>query len=126
MTGCHPKDLTTVATRNLVEHREAADAILAPGSGWAGAACGGGALARRPCSSVLPRGRLAYVRPMWHPRVLPLLARRLDAAEREPGLGRASRSGGHRAGGTSCRLLDSGHNPYPVEVAQVAAERGPR
>ena len=73
-------------------------------------------------------GGLAFVRPLWHPDLLPLRgAERSTAAERTPGLGRKV------VAASSIEVRDavvvfsnSGVNPYPIEVAQGARERGAR
>ncbi|MCH1881645.1 sugar isomerase domain-containing protein [Agrococcus sp. ARC_14] len=71
-------------------------------------------------------GGLAGVRPIWHPRVLPLHgASASTAAEREPGLGRGvAEEAGIEPRDTVLVVSSSGINPYPVEIAQVARERG--
>jgi len=71
-------------------------------------------------------GGLACVRPLWDPTVLILAgARASSQAERTPGSGRAIVDA---AGLTSHDAVvvfsTSGVNPYPVEIAQGARERG--
>jgi len=71
-------------------------------------------------------GGLAFVRPLWHPDLLPLRgAERSTVAERTPGLGRevvaASTLGARDA---VVVFSNSGVNCYPIEVAQAARERG--
>lgn len=71
-------------------------------------------------------GGLAFVRPIWHPDVLPLTgARRATAAEREPGLGRrTAEEAAIEPADTVVVFSNSGVNPFPVEVAEHAVERG--
>ena len=71
-------------------------------------------------------GGLAFVRPLWHPDLLPLCgAERSTVAERTPGLGRevvaASTLGADDA---VVVFSNSGVNRYPIEVAQAARDRG--
>ncbi|MFV0373977.1 sugar isomerase domain-containing protein [Microbacterium sp.] len=71
-------------------------------------------------------GGLAYVRPLWDPSIMPLTgARAATSAERMPGGGRevAARAS-IRAADTVVVFSNSGINPYPVEIAQLARERG--
>ena len=71
-------------------------------------------------------GGLAFVRPIWHPRVLPFNgARAATSAEREVGLGAAVASeAGISADDTVIVFSNSGVNPFPVEVASAASEAG--
>lgn len=71
-------------------------------------------------------GGLAFVRPIWHSSVLPFTgARSATAAEREVGLGeREARAAGITAVDTIVVFSNSGTNPFPVEIAEVAAEAG--
>jgi len=71
-------------------------------------------------------GGLAAVRPLWDPRVLPLTsAADATRAEREAGLGtRAAERAGIEARDTVVVFSNSGTNPFPVEIARVAADRG--
>ena len=71
-------------------------------------------------------GGLAFVRPLWHPRILPLNgARAATEAEREPGLGRdTARASEMGQDDTVVVFSTSGINPYPVEIAEYARENG--
>ena len=73
-------------------------------------------------------GGLAFVRPLWHPDVLPLRgAGRSTAAERTPGLGRdVVAASSLRANDALVVFSNSGVNYYPIEVAQAARDRGAR
>lgn len=73
-------------------------------------------------------GGLAFVRPLWHPDLLPLRgAERSTAAERTPGLGReVVAASSLDARDAVVVFSNSGVNPYPIEVAQGARERGAR
>jgi len=71
-------------------------------------------------------GGLAFVRPLWHPDLLPLRgAERSTVAERTPGLGRGVVAAS-TLGATDAVVVfsNSGVNRYPIEVAQAARERG--
>lgn len=77
------------------------------------------------CETFYRAGGLAAVRPLWDPEVVPLGgALRSTAAEREIGRGRALIK---EAQPTPPDVLvvfsTSGRNPYPVEIAQEAADR---
>ncbi len=71
-------------------------------------------------------GGLAFVRPIWHPSVLPFYgARSATAAERESGLGAATATeAGIDEDDTVVIFSNSGANPFPVEVAEIAAAAG--
>lgn len=71
-------------------------------------------------------GGLAFVRPIWHERVLPFHgARTATAAEREEGLGaEAAAAAGIGPEDTVIVFSNSGVNPFPVEVAQAAKAAG--
>jgi len=71
-------------------------------------------------------GGLAFVRPLWHPDLLPLRgAERSTAAERTPGLGRDVVAASTVAAADAVVVFsNSGVNRYPIEVAQAARERG--
>jgi len=71
-------------------------------------------------------GGLAFVRPLWHPDLLPFNgARRATALEREPGVGaRVADEAGIRPDDTVVVFSNSGVNPYPVEIAERAAAAG--
>jgi uncharacterized phosphosugar-binding protein len=71
-------------------------------------------------------GGLAFVRPLWHPDILPLRgAERSTRAERTEGMGAAVvAEAGIRAGDVVVVFSTSGINPYPVEVARSARAHG--
>jgi len=71
-------------------------------------------------------GGLAFVRPIWHTRVLPLHgALAATAAEREVGLGaEAAVSAGIGPDDTVVVFSNSGTNPFPVEVAAAGRDAG--
>lgn len=71
-------------------------------------------------------GGLAFVRPIWHPRVLPLTgAMAATAAEREVGLGAgAADAAGIGPNDTIVVFSNSGTNPFPVEVALAGRAAG--
>jgi uncharacterized phosphosugar-binding protein len=78
-----------VATSNRAEIRRAAGAIAATGStGGLVRPTGAGHSLVAVLETFFRAGGLAFVRPIWHPRVLPFYgARAATAAEREEGLG---------------------------------------
>ncbi len=71
-------------------------------------------------------GGLAYVRPLWSEAILPLRgARASTTGERIPGKGRAvAEKAGITSADTVIVFSNSGINPYPVEIAEVAREAG--
>lgn len=71
-------------------------------------------------------GGLAFVRPLWHERVLPLHGSRASTdAEREEGLGRGvAEAAGITAEDTLVVFSNSGINPYPIEIARVGKDAG--
>ncbi|MBF4459400.1 sugar isomerase domain-containing protein [Pseudoclavibacter sp. VKM Ac-2867] len=71
-------------------------------------------------------GGLAFVSPLWHPEVLPFFgARSATSAERRPGLGRdVAEKADLAVEDTVVIFSNSGVNPYPVEIAEVAKDRG--
>lgn len=71
-------------------------------------------------------GGLAFVRPLWHPDLLPLNgARHATSLEREPGLGsQVAEEAGIAPEDTVVVFSNSGVNPYPVEIAERAAAAG--
>lgn len=78
------------------------------------------------CETFYRAGGLAAVRPLWDSEVLPLDgALRSSAAEREPGRGRALvEQARPEPPDVVVVFSTSGRNPYPVEIAQAALERG--
>lgn len=129
MTGADAiaRIVTDACERNATSTREAAGRIV-------GALAAGGIVrpagAGHSLATVLElffrAGGLAAVRPMWHPRVLPLHgAGASTAAEREPGLGRSvAEQAAISSHDVVLVVSTSGINPYPIEIAQVARERG--
>lgn len=71
-------------------------------------------------------GGLALVKPLWHPRIYPLnSATGSTAAEREPGLGAQVITAADPGPDDVVFIFsNSGINPYPIEIAQGARERG--
>ncbi|WP_242088325.1 sugar isomerase domain-containing protein [Microbacterium lacticum] len=71
-------------------------------------------------------GGLAFVRPLWSEDVLPLRgARASTTGERIPGRGRAvAEAAAITADDTVVVFSNSGINPYPVEIAEVARDAG--
>lgn len=71
-------------------------------------------------------GGLAFVRPIWHPRVLPFFgAAAATLAEREAGLGaEAAAAAGIEAADTIVVFSNSGTNPFPVEIAEAGRAAG--
>ncbi|WP_024875327.1 SIS domain-containing protein [Saccharomonospora piscinae] len=107
--------------------REAAGLLLdvLDGDGVIHAAGAGHSLAM-VCETFYRAGGLAAVRPLWDGEVLPLSgALRSSAAERAPGRGRALvERADLRPGDVVVVFSTSGRNPYPVEIARTALERG--
>lgn len=71
-------------------------------------------------------GGLAFVKPLWHERILPFTgARTATAAEREPGLGaQVARAAGVTSDDVVICFSNSGVNPYPVEICQAGRDAG--
>ncbi|MEH3090311.1 MAG: sugar isomerase domain-containing protein [Microbacterium arborescens] len=71
-------------------------------------------------------GGLAFVRPIWHPRILPLTgAASATSAEREVGLGAGvAETAGIGPDDTVVVFSNSGTNPFPVEVAEAGRAAG--
>ncbi|PJJ71533.1 putative phosphosugar-binding protein [Diaminobutyricimonas aerilata] len=119
--------VTDVCERNADGVRAVAEAIVASGrNGGLVRAAGAGHSLAAVLETFFRAGGLAHVRPLWHPRVLPLYgARTATAAEREPGLGReVAEAADIQPVDTVIVFSTSGINPYPVEVAQVARNAG--
>lgn len=113
--------------RNESSVREAAERIVASlAAGGLVRPAGAGHSLATVLELFFRAGGLAAVRPMWHPRVLPLHgAGTSTAAEREPGLGRSVAEEADIASDDVVLVIStSGINPYPIEIAQVARERG--
>ncbi|MFC0673654.1 sugar isomerase domain-containing protein [Brachybacterium hainanense] len=126
-------DLTGMITRTAAQNREtieaAAAAIVRSGrDGGLLYAAGAGHSLAAVMETFFRAGGLAFVRPLWDPRVLPLAgALASTAAEREPGLGRrVAEDAGLAAQDTVLVISTSGINPYPVEIARHARAAGAR
>ena len=119
--------VTGVCERNADAVHAVAAAIVASGraDGLVRPAGAGHSLAA-VLETFFRAGGLAHVRPLWHERVLPFSgARTATAGEREPGLGRGvAEAAAITAADTVVVFSTSGVNAYPVEIAQVARERG--
>jgi uncharacterized phosphosugar-binding protein len=116
-----------VATRNRADITRAAEAIVATASaGGLVRPTGAGHSMASVLETFFRAGGLAFVRPIWHPRVLPFYGARIaTAAEREEGLGAtAAAEAGIRPEDTVVVFSNSGINPFPVEVALAAAAAG--
>ncbi len=116
-----------VGSRNSAEITRAAEAIAATAAaGGLVRPAGAGHSLAAVLETFFRAGGLAFVRPLWHERVLPFSgARTATAAEREEGLGASvAAEAGIRAEDTVVVFSNSGANPFPVEVAQAAAEAG--
>ncbi|WP_263118630.1 sugar isomerase domain-containing protein [Cellulomonas fimi] len=116
-----------VAERNQAAIEDAAAAIArsAADGGLVRPAGAGHSLAA-VLETFFRAGGLAFVRPIWHPAVLPFHgARAATDAEREPGLGAAAAAeAGIEAVDTVVVFSNSGANPFPVEIAQAGAAAG--
>lgn len=88
-------------------------------------AAGAGHSLAMVCESFYRAGGLACVRPVWHPRLLPL-RNAIDStrAEREPGLAQTVLEE-HAPTPPDVAVIfsTSGANPYPVELAAACRER---
>lgn len=104
-----------------------ADAIVATGrAGGLVRPAGAGHSLAAVLETFFRAGGLAFVRPLWHERVLPLAgASAATSSEREPGLGRGvAEAAGIEARDTVVVFSNSGANPYPVEIAQAGVDAG--
>ncbi len=119
--------VSEVAERNRAAIRSTAEAIArtAEAGGLVRPAGAGHSMAA-VLETFFRAGGLAFVRPIWHPSVLPFTGARLaTAAEREPGLGeKEARRAAITAADTIVVFSNSGTNPFPVEIAEVASEAG--
>ncbi len=116
-----------VGSRNRAEIERAARAIAATAAaGGLVRPTGAGHSLAAVLETFFRAGGLAFVRPIWHPRVLPFSGARIaTAAEREEGLGAAvARDAGIGPDDTVVVFSNSGVNPFPVEVAQAGADAG--
>jgi uncharacterized phosphosugar-binding protein len=116
-----------VGSRNRAEIERAARAIAATAAaGGLVRPTGAGHSLAAVLETFFRAGGLAFVRPIWHPRVLPFSGARVaTAAEREKGLGAAvARDAGIGPDDTVVVFSNSGVNPFPVEVAQAGADGG--
>lgn len=119
--------LTRVVASAKEEIDRTADAIVATGqAGGLVRPAGAGHSLAAVLETFFRAGGLAFVRPIWDPRILPLYGAQLATdAEREPGLGRAAAEAAEiQPEDTVLVISTSGVNPFPVEVAQVGVERG--
>lgn len=119
--------VSDVVTRNESEIQLTAEAIAhTAAAGGLVRPTGAGHSMAAVLETFFRAGGLAFVRPIWHESVLPFTgARSATAAEREPGLGeREARASDIAPADTIVVFSNSGTNPFPVEVAEVAAERG--
>ncbi|WOF22554.1 sugar isomerase domain-containing protein [Microbacterium betulae] len=117
LVGTRNRDAIAQAARAIARTAEDGGLVRATGAGHSLAAV---------LETFFRAGGLAFVRPIWHPRVLPFHgARTATDAEREEGLGAATaREAGIHAEDTVVVFSNSGANPFPVEVAEVAASAG--
>jgi uncharacterized phosphosugar-binding protein len=116
-----------VETSNRAEIGRAAEAIAATSAaGGLVRPTGAGHSLAAVLETFFRAGGLAFVRPIWHERVLPFYgARAATAAEREEGLGAAAAVEANiLAHDTVVVFSNSGTNSFPVEVAEVAAGVG--
>lgn len=116
-----------VATSNADQIRAAARAIARTAEqGGLVRPAGAGHSMAAVLETFFRAGGLAFVRPLWHPSVLPFTGARLaTATEREVGLGeREARRAAMTAADTVVVFSNSGTNPFPVEIAEVASEAG--
>ncbi|MFC7431553.1 MULTISPECIES: sugar isomerase domain-containing protein [unclassified Agrococcus] len=106
---------------------QTADAIVATGrAGGLVRPAGAGHSLAAVLETFFRAGGLAFVRPLWHERVLPFAgASAATTSEREPGLGRGvADAAGIEARDTIVVFSNSGANPYPIEIAQAGADAG--
>lgn len=116
-----------VGTRNNTEITRAAEAIARTAAADALVRpTGAGHSLAAVLETFFRAGGLAFVRPIWHPDVLPFHgARKATAAEREIGLGAAvAAEAGIGADDTVVVFSNSGANPFPIEVATAARTAG--
>lgn len=121
------KYVDRVLSENVDGVSAAADAVVA--TGRAGAlvrTAGAGHSLAAVLETFFRAGGLAFVRPLWSESVFPLAgARDSTRGERVPGRGRAvATAAGIAAADTVVVFSNSGINPYPVEVAEVARDAG--
>jgi uncharacterized phosphosugar-binding protein len=119
--------LATVVEDAADDIHATADAIVATGrAGGLVRPAGAGHSLAAVLETFFRAGGLAFVRPMWHERVLPFAgASTSTTSEREPGLGRGvAEAAGVEARDTIVVFSNSGANPYPIEIAQVGIEAG--
>jgi len=116
-----------IETRNRAEITRAAEAIsTTAAAGGLVRPTGAGHSLAAVLETFFRAGGLAFVRPIWDPRVLPFYgARTATEAEREEGLGAATARGADiGADDTIVVFSNSGTNPFPVEVAEAAERAG--
>lgn len=127
------EDLTETVTHVVEDNRDdliaAAEAIADSGrTGGLLYAAGAGHSLAAVMETFFRAGGLAFVRPIWDPRILPLAgARASTSAEREAGLGSAvAERAGITARDAVLIISTSGVNPYPIEIAERARAAGAR
>lgn len=116
-----------VRSRNMDQIDRAAEAVVSTASadGLVRPAGAGHSLAA-VLETFFRAGGLAFVRPLWDPRVFPFHgARGSTAAEREAGLGASvAAEAGIEARDTVVVFSNSGTNPFPVEIAEAGQAAG--
>ncbi|APX34996.1 hypothetical protein BH708_16525 [Brachybacterium sp. P6-10-X1] len=124
-------DLTALISQVIDDNHDAldssAEAIAASGrDGGLIYAAGAGHSLAAVMETFFRAGGLAFVRPLWNDRILPLAgARASTAAEREVGLGAGiAQQAPITDADTVLIFSNSGVNPYPVEIAEHAREQG--
>jgi uncharacterized phosphosugar-binding protein len=116
-----------ILTENAAPLAAAADAVVAAArSGRIVYSAGAGHSVAGVIETFFRAGGLAFVRPLWHPDILPLRgAERSTRAERTEGMGAAVvADAGITAGDVVVVFSTSGINVYPVEVARSARALG--
>lgn len=116
-----------VSSRNTDQIGQAAEAIVrtASADGLVRPTGAGHSLAA-VLETFFRAGGLAFIRPLWDPRILPLYgARASTTAEREVGLGATvAAEAGVTAEDTVVVFSNSGANPFPIEVATAGRDAG--
>ncbi|MFC4556143.1 sugar isomerase domain-containing protein [Georgenia faecalis] len=119
--------VTTTLAEAAPELRRAAEVVVRAGrAGRVVHTTGAGHSLAGVVETFFRAGGLSFVRPVWHPDLLPLNgALRSTEAERTPGLGReVVGAAGLTAGDVLVIFSSSGINHYPVEAALTASEAG--
>lgn len=116
-----------IGSRNIDQIDHAAEAIVRTASSD-GRVCptGAGHSLAAVLETFFRAGGLAFVQPLWHPRIFPFHgARASTTAEREEGLGASvAAEAGISVNDTVVVFSNSGTNPFPVEVAEAGTEVG--